>query len=204
MVKFLIFLPLQLLSMILCYLTNWIVVLFADEDGELKGLWQLWQTWDDSVDNKYFVLNQIPKIFRYDFDKYNKEYKGGEDKYGRRRYYVKNLKPLPLKDRIKRYFCRVGWLNRNCGYGFAFYLLGTWVDNRKMIYNDSTKYKEYSGHEKGWRWLFDKPFVWKSDRPITKHLQLNCFIGWKASREIKGRHRAMIANRIAVRIRKNK
>ena len=69
MVKFLIFLPLQILSMILCYLTNWIVVLFADEDGELKGLWHLWQTWDDSVDNKYFVLNQIPKIFRYDFDK---------------------------------------------------------------------------------------------------------------------------------------
>ena len=40
--------------------------------------------------------------------------------------------------------------------------------------------------------------------PITKHLQLNCFIGWKVSRTIGRRHRAMIANRIAFRIRKNK
>lgn len=204
MLKFLIFLPFQLLIMLFCYLTNWIVVLFADKDGELKGIWHLWQTWDDSIDNREYIMNVAPKFIRYDFDKYNREYQGETNEFGRKRYYVANFKELPLKDRIKRYFCRVGWLTRNCAYGFAFYIFGTWVDNSKMVYVDSPEKKQYYGHEKGYRWLLDRPFVWKSDMPITKHLQLNCFIGWKVSRTIGRRHRAMIANRIAVRIRKNK
>lgn len=36
--------PLQLLIMIICYITNPIVVLFADENGELHGFLKKWQT----------------------------------------------------------------------------------------------------------------------------------------------------------------
>lgn len=202
MLKFLIFLPIQILTMLLGYLTNWIVVLFANEDGELKGIFKLWQTWDDSIDNKEFIRDTMPKIFKYDYDKYNIEYQGLLPQYGRKRWYTKNIRRLPLKDKIKRYFCRVGWLNRNCAYGFAFYLLGTWVDNHHMVYRDLDG--QYYGHERSWRWLLDKPFVWKSEKRINKYLVWNCFIGWKVSRTTERRHRAMIANRIAIKIRKVK
>ena len=44
--------PLQLLIMIICYITNPIVVLFADKDGELHGFLRKWQTFDDSCDSE--------------------------------------------------------------------------------------------------------------------------------------------------------
>lgn len=44
--------PLQLLIMIICYITNPIVVLFSDENGELHGFLRKWQTFDDSCDSE--------------------------------------------------------------------------------------------------------------------------------------------------------
>lgn len=52
MIRYIIYLLLQLLCMVVCYLTNWLVLLFADEQGELPGLLRMWQTWDDTLDNK--------------------------------------------------------------------------------------------------------------------------------------------------------
>lgn len=39
--------PLQLLVTLFCYLTNWFVTFFADEQGNLPGFFYLWQTWDE-------------------------------------------------------------------------------------------------------------------------------------------------------------
>ena len=33
MIRFMIYLPLQLVCMVLCHLTNWLVVLFGSEEG---------------------------------------------------------------------------------------------------------------------------------------------------------------------------
>lgn len=68
--KWFIYAPLQLVCMLVCYLTNWIVVLFADQNGELQGLLRLWQTWDDSLDGEDCVTKYVPAIIRYDFYKY--------------------------------------------------------------------------------------------------------------------------------------
>lgn len=51
MKKFIIYSFLQIIFMILCYCTNWVVCLFAKENGELPRLFKYWQAWDDSLDN---------------------------------------------------------------------------------------------------------------------------------------------------------
>lgn len=77
--------PLQLICMVICYITNPIVVLFADENGELPGLFCLWQTWDDSCDSEDCVTKYVPDWMRYDFYKYywtEKRYDPDSDKRG--------------------------------------------------------------------------------------------------------------------------
>lgn len=105
--KWFIYAPLQLVCMIVCYLTNWIVVLFADQNGELPGLLWLWQTWDDSLDSEDCVTKYVPSIIRYDFYKYYRVERHLLPEYNRWHKYSINIAPLPLIDRIKRYCCRV-------------------------------------------------------------------------------------------------
>ena len=67
----LIYIPYLIFSLIItvvCYITNPIVVLFANELGELPGFLANWQTWDDSLDPRFFVVNKVWSIFRYDYD----------------------------------------------------------------------------------------------------------------------------------------
>ena len=75
--------PLQLICMVICYITNPIMVLFADENGELPGLFCLWQTWDDSCDSEDCVTKYVPKLIRYDFYKYYRTEKRYDPDYGR-------------------------------------------------------------------------------------------------------------------------
>ena len=126
-----IYFPLAILNIvvsILCYITNPIVVFFADEVGELHGFLKNWQTWDDSLDVRFMVVEKVPSIFRYDFDsKYISSREPLSDpKYGRDKGCV-ILKPnavFSIKEKIQRYFCRLLWLYRNNAYGFAFYFFG--------------------------------------------------------------------------------
>ena len=61
MIPYLIYAPLNILLMLFCYITNPIVVLFADETGELHSFLRYWQTWDDSLDPAFFVKRKVPK-----------------------------------------------------------------------------------------------------------------------------------------------
>ena len=56
----LLYVPINLLIMLVCYITNPIVVLFATETGELKGFLNYWQTHDDSLDPAFFVKEKVP------------------------------------------------------------------------------------------------------------------------------------------------
>lgn len=53
--------PLQLLIMIICYITNPVIVMFVDENGELRGFLRKWQTFDDSCDSEDCVTKYVPK-----------------------------------------------------------------------------------------------------------------------------------------------
>ena len=75
MIIWFLFLPVSLLAMVLCYITNPIVVLFANEDGELPGFLSLWQTWDNSC-NPSDLMHILPDWLQFDWERHYEEYKG--------------------------------------------------------------------------------------------------------------------------------
>lgn len=184
--------PLQLLCMVVCYLTNWIIVLFADKNGELHGPLRLWQTWDDSLDSEDCVTKYVPSIIRYDFYKYYRVERHLLPKCNRWRKYSINIAPLPLIDRIKRYCCRVFWLHRNCGYGFAFELFGCDVPAGSVkVYADYKTGKHelcYASSRNHW--------MLYCTLPISSRYRWRIYLGWKLSPGITSHHRAMIVFRV--------
>lgn len=185
-IKYLIFSILQLLCMGLCYITNPLVVLFADEEGELPAFLRLWQTWDSSLDNRQYVLYDCPKWLSYDFDDYY-------DTaimcigHGRSKKIVIAKKPFPKRLWLKHYLNRAFWIYRNCGYGFAFYPFGVDTDPKTI----RRKSEHFS--------ICSNAFRYKNDSPISKHLRWCIYLGWKY--DFYDSCRAMIATRFTVRWR---
>lgn len=207
--KYIIFLPLNLICMVLCYFTNFIVTLFCDEVGELHGFLKYWQTWDDSCDVDWFVKTVVPKIFRYDFDsKYfsSRETNDILSRYGRDKGCVvlKDGATFTLKEKIQRYFCRTLWLYRNCSYGFSFYLFGVESSKDRIIIDKDIKEKDYecfSAHDFTTN-LWNRPWISFGRHRIIKNLFIEYFIGWKLNYTSGQLCRSMIANRICFRIDK--
>lgn len=175
MTWFVLFLMNTICSLI-CYLTNWLVVLFADENGELHGVWKYWQTWDDALDVEWFVKRSVPRWLRYDFDKHYQTYIDHPEelvKLNRSKWAVRSLGvPWTRKERLQRYACRVLWLTRNCGYGFAFWLfgadhIGTLLAHKQGSWYDywyDDIYWQFSGK----LWVFEILAGWKLDENSTK------------------------------------
>ena len=197
----------SLVCMVLCYLTNPIAMLFADINGELPTILKYWQTWDNSVFCRESAEN-APKFLQYDWAKHYREYKG-TDPYlasvNRDRWFVSCVDPdFTLWERIQRYFCGVLWLTRNCSYGFSFYLLGLTVSPTLEIQeSENTKFvREVYGQGLFGAWEY------KNTAPIftafgwTVHW--NNLLGWKIDESAKYDTRAMIANRIAFYVEKEK
>lgn len=188
--------PLQLICMMICYITNPIVVLFADKNGELPGLFCLWQTWDDSCDSEDCVTKYVPDWMRYDFYKYYRTEKRYDPDYGRIIKRSINIAPLPLIDRFKRYCCRVFWLSRNCAYGFALTLFGATINPDDIVVIDDYKAGESERNIlvtrdlKYWK-------IYNSMRiPNTKY-RWKIYLGWKIH-DVKNVHYAMLAFRVWV------
>lgn len=197
--------PLQLLVTVFCYLTNWFVVFFADEKGNLPGFLSLWQTWDDSLDVDWFIEQTVPSCFKYDFNKHykNVQYTTPElAAVGRDRYGVEIIDPnFSFKEKVQRYFCRTLWLYRNCAYGFTFWWFGCQVDNKDLVfitkdYNPPYIDKTFA-YDKT-KNIFVRPWTYKNGNHLFGNVYLDIYLGWKiphwAGNETP--HRAMIANRI--------
>lgn len=204
MIRYVLYLIPNLLCSILCYLTNWCVVIFADENGELPRIFRGWQTWDDSLDVDWFVKETVPTFVRYDFDSKYERYIDIATKtcgdYGihRFRWYTK-IKPgatFSFKERVQRYCCRVLWLTRNCSYGFAFFTFGSILESNNMYYEEHSDTFTY-GYDKSKPW-YSRPFIYKNEKKILGNIRWCLFLGWKIDNSI-GKHNAMIANRIAIR-----
>lgn len=200
MVLWFLYLPFSLLAMVLCYLTNWIVVLFADEDGELPSFLHLWQTWDNST----FCSDSVehaPKFLQYDWAKHYKEHKDADaylKSVNRERWYCTCIDHnFSFWERVQRYCCGVLWLTRNCSYGFAFYLLGADVSPMLKIDKSANTIfvREIFGGNIGGAWMY------KNTAPIFSlfgwTVHWNNLMGWKIDERAKFDTRAMIANRIA-------
>lgn len=198
--KYLIYAPLQILCMVFCYLTNWLVVLFGTEEGQLPGFLNLWNTWDDTLDNKTDV-GRMPSFLRYDWDEHYQAYTVQLN--GRKVFREKLMKPFTAAEKVKRYFCRCHWLYRNCAYGFAYYWFGEDVfppvsaplfldnpENGYFIYGNRFAYM-FNGVTLHGR----NPWVLKCTAPINDNWRLEIYLGWKIQRTELAPHRAMIATR---------
>lgn len=200
MVIYIPYLIFSLIITIICYLTNWFVCLFADELGELHGFLKNWQTWDDSLDPRFFVVKEVWSFLKYDYDKHYEEYEGSTpelEEVGRTRWFTRfkeGGEHFTLVERIKRYFCRVLWLTRNNAYGFSFWFLGRKVDGKNMVWKISDDGKVKYGYDITQPW-WKRAFIYKNDSNICGKFSWQTFLGWKISDELKV-HQAMIANRI--------
>ena len=188
---------LALIFSAICYLTNWIVVLFCDKAGELSGLLHLWQTWDNSCDCSDSV-EVAPKIFKYDWAKHYEEFKGTTEylkSVNRDRWFVKCIDDnFTFKEKIQRYFCRMLWLMRNNSYGFCFYLLGRNVTPWLEIVSES-EHTQFIREKNGIAWKY------KNTAPIFTlfgwTLCWNNLLGWKIDDSAEVDTRAMVAIRVA-------
>ena len=210
----------MILVMLMCYLTNWIVVLFADEVGQLPSWLKLWQTWDDSLDSKFFMTEVVPKKYPFLNYKWTTKYRDYQDTVTLKKYkkVIEKVALLEfdngskvtwtLKERIQRYFCRVLWIMRNPAYGFAFYPFGKEGDaaNIKILYDNNPG----GDNEFTFAWNETEP-LWKRAwtcrfyKKIFPKLFITGYIGWKIPYWQKENcYRAMIATRIVPRFRSNK
>lgn len=168
--------------MIMCYITNPVVVLFADNNGELPTWCKWWQTHDDSVFSSDVVKKkELPSFLLYDYDKHYAERYDTSDielaLVNNGRWYSDCINDhFSLWERVQRYICGVYWLTRNCGYGWAFWLFGCNIIPADVVYKHKTD-KLIVG-----RYL-NKYFIYKDSRKIFTlvgyDIYWNNFVGWK-------------------------
>jgi len=195
MIKWLLYLPFALLSTLLCYLTNPIVVLFADEQGELDGLLHLWQTWDDSLDSEFFMHNVCPSWLDYGYDDHYVSYRDTDAwtaEYGKTRQFsvLRQGCTWTTKQRLQRYICRVWWLTRNCAYGWCFFVFGADMTGVEWETNEPGKF--YGKN--------DDYFVYKNEQLICSWLRWKIYLGWKTFPGNEAPQRCMLAYRFFVSI----
>lgn len=200
-----IWLPLFILNavlMVICYITNPIVCLFCDEEGELHGFLNYWQPWDDSCNARFFVLEKVPSFLRYDYDRHYEEWWGTTpelEQYNRQRCFAKLIDPnFTVKERLQRYICRVLWLTRNCGYGFSFYIFGDWAFKATSVEHfhckDGRHYVRFGWDESQSIWT--RVWWFKVDWYWSKRLHTEGFLGWKINESYPGDSQySMIAHR---------
>ena len=184
----------DLLFTIICYITNPIVLLFADEVGNLPKIFLWWENWDDHLDIDWMIdENHVPKFARYDFHKHYKYHDPAEAEklIGEYRGYVDLLdNNFTLKERLQRYVCRLIWLYRNCGYGFSYYMTGVDVYKSDVI---RVKTEEKDGYT--W-YLTDYAFCYKDERPSFWGMHWDNYVGWKFKWLEHEQEQCMLAFRI--------
>ena len=195
--------PLEIAAMVLCWLTNWLAILFADEDGEIHGLFKYWQTWDDSLDSKFMMTEVVPEKYKFLDYGWSDHYVFWQDKetlacYGHKIDKARCVKPLSRKERIQRYFCRLLWIFRNCAYGFAFWPLGNTGRIEDLVFVKNTEDTQIL-YDKGKSWL-TRPWCIRFVKRITPSFRIEGYIGWKIPFwHDSGQYRCMVVGRIVPR-----
>ena len=193
-VKWALFSVFDILFNVIAYVTDPIVLLFADEVGNLPSIFVWWANWDDHVDIDWMVdEHHVPRFAEYDFHKHYKYHppEEAEQTIGVYCGYVDLLDPdFTTKERLQRYICRLWWLWRNNAYGFSYYVTG--IDVRK---DDIVKVKTVEND--GYIWYeTDNAFCYKDGRKSFGSCYWDNFIGWKMQNVEHDVERCMLAFRI--------
>ena len=180
----------ECIAVIIAYITNPIVCLFADEYGNLPKALRYWQTHDNTLDVEWMVTEgKVLKIFRYDYKKhykYTPEDKGnGYVIPGRVKISDPNFTTI---EKIQRYFCRLTWMYRNTAYGFSYELLGRRVFPKDVLVVRDYDYGEYDSCIEA----IDKSTgiinrTWKLHyyKQWCHYFYLRVYIGWKMTTDTK-------------------
>lgn len=171
---------LDIMANIIAYITNPIVVLFADERGNLPRFLRWWQTHDNPLDIEWMISEgNVPSFAKYDF---NKHYKyvpewDAEKETGTRKGYVILLDDkFTLKERIQRYICRLCWLYRNTAYTFGYEVCGKTVlrENTRILKNERRcDYWYFKAKDDTGTWSLYYVNRW------CKWFYLRVYLGWK-------------------------
>ena len=185
---------LDVLFNIIAYVTDPLVLLFADEVGNLPGWALWWANWDDHLDVDWMVYeHHVPSFAEYDFNKhycYHDEWEA-EQLIGEHRGYVDLLDPdFTLKERSQRYVCRLWWLWRNNAYGFSYYVTGIDVCKNDIVKVKTTEADGYIYYET------DYAFCYKDERPSFGGMKWDNLVGWKFQSVENDVERCMLAFRI--------
>lgn len=160
---------------VICYLTNPIVLLFADEYGNLPHVLRYWQTWDNTLDVEWMVIERkVPVIFQYDYRKHYKYFYEQHDKNIPGHVEILNG-DFNMIERVQRYFCRLAWLYRNTGYGFSYEVTGIDINGADIIKTEDVKTAEYRYQV----YYTDEAFMVRYENPWCRLFTWRVFIGWK-------------------------
>ena len=179
MIKYIFYCILEILFTVVAYLTNPFVVLFANEYGELPDLFKWWANWDDGLDVDWMVYeHEVPSWAEYNFNRHYKYHNEWEalKLTGKYKGFVDLLDPnFTLKERIQRYFCRLAWIYRNCGYGFSYYVTGVDINGAdiakvKDIETETYRHQVYQTRD---------AFMIRYDKTWCKWFRWRIFLGWK-------------------------
>lgn len=198
MLIYLIYLPLNLIASVLCYATNPFVLLTCNENGDLPFPLSLWGTWDNSC-NPSDLLNLLPNWMTTWYEGHyeeTKEFMPNERRYRWRTVCINQN--FTIKERVLRYLCRLYWLTRNCGYGWAFYVFGVPCVGRELRVTHKTDKSIFATN--GFAFIYKDDCKWFS---VFGYDVYKCFFaGWKIDLETPITQQNMIASRIAIRFRK--
>jgi hypothetical protein len=165
--------PVHILFEIICHIFNPIVVLFADEEGNLPNWLKWFQTHDSVLDKPDARVAEL---------------------WGSWLCYKETDSYLIYI--LKRYVRRVFWLYRNTGYGFRYYVLG-YSFNPSLI-----KVKTISKYGLDFRYdsnpsknLWNRGWGLYIDYTYCSRFRLNVYVGWKMKSMIID-NRTMYAYRI--------
>ena len=189
----------EIMAMITAYLTNPIVVLFADEYGNLPKCLRFWQTFDNCLDISWMIYEDcVPDFAKYDFNKhyiYHYEVKTDTEMIPG---YVEIIDPnFTLKERFQRYICRLAWVYRNSNYGFSYEVNGRDVDGTQNIVvkdiDERPDRRIWISYVPGNIWDFTWSIFLFVPYYKNSKLKLRAYLGWKMKSITNGKHRCMLA-----------
>ena len=203
------YLPLSIFFMLFCWLINWIVVFFSNKEGELPKFLRYFQTWDSSLDSEFFCTDVVPKkysLIKYDFYEKYEVYQDKETlkQYGYAIDKVKLIGNFSLKEKIKRYFCRLLWIMRNPAYGFSFYILGVHGDkaNIEFLKRIDTEDREFIFAWDKSKNILIRPWTLRLYQHIIGKLYITAYLGWKIPWWTNAdKYKCMIAYRLVPRFK---
>ena len=188
---------LEVLATIVAYLTNWFVVFFADECGQLPKCLKWWQTYDNPLDVEWMVTEGVvPKFARYDFKRhYEYHYEDKGDDYMIPGYVVLLDPNFTLWERVQRYVCRLWWIYRNSNYGFSYYVNGRTVNGADNVVKrdiDLPNNRQFVSAVKGGNW-WSKTWCYYYEKQYCRWFLLRIYLGWKLKGVYSGTQRHMLA-----------